>query len=103
MNEGQKGLSELVVSRGDASELLDTAEETLDEISVFVEMAVEGTWADTVGSGRNNSLSTLRNDRFDEGIRVVTLVCDNELGGLIFDQRSGERDIGDLPRGKNDP
>ena len=103
MNERHERLSELVVSRGDASELLDSVEETLDEIPVFVEMPVERTGIDSVGARRNDGLSPLGIDEFDKGIRVVTLVCHNERCCLIFDQSSSLRDIGNLPRGQDHP
>ena len=41
MNERQEGLGEFVVARGDASELLDATEETLDQIAALAEMPIE--------------------------------------------------------------
>jgi hypothetical protein len=41
-------------------------------------------------------LSALRHDRCDEGIRIVALVGDVELGRLILDQRRRLFDIGNL-------
>lgn len=95
-------MSELVVASGDAPELLDTVEETFDEVSVFVEMAVKCTGVETVGARRNDRLSTLRIDDFNKGIRVVSFVCDDKLGSLILDQCRSLRDIGNLSCGDND-
>jgi hypothetical protein len=41
MNERQEGLGEFVVTRGDASEMLETCEEALDQIASAVEMPIE--------------------------------------------------------------
>jgi hypothetical protein len=43
MTERQEGLGEFVVTRGDASELLDAAEEALDQVAALVDMLVERT------------------------------------------------------------
>ena len=103
MNERQERLGEFVVARGDASELLDTTEETLDQIAAFVDMPVERARIESVGARRNDGLSPLGVDDFDKGIRVVTLVCHDERCCLIFDQSSSLRDIGNLPRGQDHP
>ena len=98
MNERQKGFCELVVARGNTSELLDAAEESLDQIATLVEMPVERTGVDSVGARRDDRLGTLCRDCFDEGVRVVPLVGHNEFGRLSLDQGFGLLDIRDLPR-----
>ena len=103
MNERQEGFGEFVVARGDASELLDAAEETLDQVAALVEMPVERTWIEPIGTWRDNRLAVLRNDCCDEGIRIVALVGHDEFGWLILDQRLGLFDIRNLPRRENDP
>ena len=50
MNEHQERLGEFVVAGGDASELLDAVEETLDQIAAFVDMPVERSWGKPVGT-----------------------------------------------------
>ena len=103
MNERQERLGEFVVARGDASELLDTTEETLDQISAFVDMPVERARVESVGARGNNHLTALCGNGLGEGIRIVALVGHDEFGGLILDQRGSLLDIGDLTCGKNDP
>ena len=103
MNERQEGFGEFVVARGDASELLDTAEETLDQVAGLVDVPVERPRVETVGSWRDDRAAALRRDRFDEGIRIVALVGHNELGRLILDQCSRLFDVGHLTSGKNHP
>ena len=41
MDKRQERLGEFVVARGDASELLDPAEKTFDEVAIFVDMVIE--------------------------------------------------------------
>jgi hypothetical protein len=96
MNERQEGLGEFVVARGDASELLDAAEEALDQIAVLVDMPIERTRVDSVGAWRDDRLAALRGNCRHEGIRIVALVGHDELGGLILNQRGGLLDVGDL-------
>lgn len=102
MDERQEGLGEFVVARGDASELLDAVEETVDQIAVLVDMPIERTRIDSVGARRNDGLAALCRDDFDEGIRVVALVGHDKVGRLIFDQSGSVRDIGDLACREND-
>lgn len=103
MDERQEGFGEFVVARSDASELLDATEETLDQIAIFVEMPIERTRAEPIGTWRDHGLTALRGNLCDEDIRVVPLVGDDEACGLILDQRGGLVDIGDLSARENDP
>ena len=57
MNERQEGLGEFVVARGDASELLDATEETLDQVAALVEVSIERTWIEPIGTRRDNRLA----------------------------------------------
>ena len=103
MNERQEGFGEFVVTSGDASELLDTSEETFDQIAALVEVPIERTWVEPIGTRRDHRLAALSGDCFDEGIRVVALVGHNEFGRLPPDQGFGLLDIRDLPRRENHP
>jgi len=102
MNKGQERRSEFVVSSGNASELLETAEETLDQISIPIEMSVERAKNTAIGAWRDNCLSPLRFDGCYKGIGVVALVCDDKASGLIPDQRCSLIDVGDLSGRQND-
>ena len=103
MNERQEGFCKFVVSRGDASELLDASEETFDQIAALVDMPVERAWVESAGAWRDDRLATLRGNGCYEGIRVVALVGDDEFGQLILDQCRGVRDVGNLPCRENNP
>lgn len=103
MNERQKRFGEFVVSRGDASELLETSEEAFDQIAIAIEMPIELSRCTAIGSGRNHSLGARRCDPGDEVIGVVSLVGHNRLPGQILDQCRGVVDIGNLPGRENNP
>ncbi len=103
MNERQERLGELVIARGDAPELLDATEETLDQIAALVEMPIECARIEPIGTRRDNWLAALSGDCFDEVIRVVALVGHDKLGRLILDQSFGLFDIRNLTCRENDP
>lgn len=97
MDERQEGQGELVVARGDASELFDTGEETLDQVAVAVEMMVEGTGLESIGARRDHGLAALCRDCLNEGIGIVALVGNDKVGGCVLDQCLRLFDVGDLP------
>lgn len=103
MNERQKRLGEFVVSRGDAPEMLETGEEAFDQISIAIEMPVEGARRKPIGSGRNHRFGASRFDPGHEVIGVVPLVGHDRLTGQILDQCRGVVDIGDLSGRENHP
>ena len=96
MNERQKGVGELVVAGGNASELLDTVEEAFDQIAALVDMPVERTGGEAMGSRRDDRLTALFRYRRHEGIRVVALVGHDKPGALILDQGTRLIDVGYL-------
>lgn len=102
MNKGQERRSEFVVSGGNASELLETAEETLDQISIPIEMSIERAKYAAIGAWRDNRLSALRLDGCHKGVGVVALVGDDKASWLVLDQRSSLVDVCDLPGRQND-
>ena len=59
MNERQERLGEFVIASGDASEVLDTAEETFDQVAVLVDMAIEKSLIESVGARRDDRLAAL--------------------------------------------
>ena len=50
MNERQESVGKFVVACGDTSELLDTAEEALDQVAALVDVPVERSLVETIGS-----------------------------------------------------
>jgi len=59
MQEGVESIGEFVVSRGDATKLLEAIEESLDEISRLVAMPVDLARGIPVASRRDDGLSTV--------------------------------------------
>jgi hypothetical protein len=62
MNERQEGPGKFVLARGDASVLLDVTEEAFDQLAIFVEMPMEQTREEPVGTPRNHGLTALTHD-----------------------------------------
>lgn len=79
MHGSEEGRGELVVSGCNSPESLELTEETLDEVS----FAIEG----EVGFAFDTSAGVVRNDRgdsaplqgFDQGVGVVSLVCEKRF------------------------
>ena len=62
MNCGEEISCELVIARGDGAELLELAEEILDQVSRFIEMLVIRARALAIGAGGNEPpLKSCRN------------------------------------------
>ena len=65
---------------GDAAELFELAEETLDEIAAPVEFAIDGALDLDAALGRDMGLATCLSDEVDDGAAVVAAVGDERLG-----------------------
>ena len=102
MNERQKGRGKFVVLRGDASELLDAVEETLDQVAILVEVPIELARVEAIGARRDDRLAALGHDQGGEGIRIVGLVGGDVGGRLILDQGCRLLDVGPLSGREND-
>ena len=74
MNSGQEIPGELVVSGGEAPEVLEPAKAALDDISAFVGAFVEAMDDDTVGLIRNDGLGAAPNDFATKIIAVIPFV-----------------------------
>jgi hypothetical protein len=74
MSERQERGCKFVVTRGDASELLETCKEALDQIASAIEMPVEVSGRQTIGSGWNHRFAPPCFDLGDEVIGIVALV-----------------------------
>jgi len=103
MQEGVESIGEFVVSRGEAAELFETIEESLDEISRLVAMPVDFAWRIPVAARWDDGLSTGSLDDFNQGIAVVTLVGDDRLGRDGVDQGGALGDVGHLASGQDQP
>ena len=103
MDERQKRGSQFVVSSGDTPEMFDASEEALDQIAVFVELAIEVSLNQPIGTRRDNGLRTGRFDFRNEVIGIVALVGDDGLCWQVLDGLGRTVDVGNLSRRENDP
>jgi|SRR6185312_7245504 len=101
MNSGQEIPSELVVSGGDAPEVLEPAEAALDNISAFVGTFVEAMDDDTVGFIGDYGLGAAANDFGTKAVAIIALVGDERAHGWGERQNIGRSsDIGILAWGQ---
>lgn len=71
--------SQLVIARGEATELLQAREQVLDQMARPIAMRVEGSRAAPIRTRRNDGLGTGLFDGLNQRIRVVSLVGDDDL------------------------
>jgi hypothetical protein len=97
MNSGQKIPCELVISRGDAPEVLEPAKAAFDDISAFVGAFVEAIDDDTVRFIGDYGLGATTNDFAAKLVAVIPFVGEERAHGWRERQDIGSRsDIGIL-------
>lgn len=101
MNSGQEIPGELVISCGDAAEVLEPAEAAFDDISAFVGTFIEAMDGDTVGFVGNDRLGAVMNDFGAKVVTVVSFVCKKRAHGWSERQNIGRSsDVGILTWGQ---
>jgi len=101
MNSGQEIPGELVVSGGDATEVLEPAEAAFDDISAFVGAFVEAMDDDAVGFVGDDGLGAATYDFAAKVVAVIPFVGEERAHGRRERQNIGRRrDIGILARGQ---
>ena len=90
MDHGEEVLGELVVTGGDATEVLELAEEAFDQIAVTVERLAEAGFPFAIGFGRDVGHRALRLDQIADAIGVISLVGEND-GARIETIKQAER------------
>ena len=97
MNSGQKITGELVISRGDAPEVLEPAKAAFDDISAFVGAFVEAMDDDTVRFIGDYGLGATTNDFAAKLVAIIPFVGEEHAHGWRERQDIGSRsDIGIL-------
>ncbi|AHY52411.1 hypothetical protein M2171_008673 [Bradyrhizobium japonicum USDA 38] len=97
MNSGQKITGELVISRGDAPEVLEPAKAAFDDISSFVGAFVEAMDDDTVRFIGDYGLGATTNDCAAKLVAIIPFVGEEHAHGWRERQDIGSRsDIGIL-------
>ncbi|MCP1759883.1 hypothetical protein J2S85_001013 [Bradyrhizobium japonicum] len=95
MNSGQKITGELVISRGDAPEVLEPAKAAFDDISSFVGAFVEAMDDDTVRFIGDYGLGATTNDCAAKLVAIIPFVGEEHAHGWRERQDIGSRsDIG---------
>jgi hypothetical protein len=101
MNSGQEIPGELVISRGDAPEVLEPAKAAFDDISAFVGAFVEAMDGDTVGFIGDDGLCAAPNDFAAKLVAVIPFVGEERAHGWGERQDIGRRsNIGVLTWGQ---
>ena len=101
MNSGQEIPSELVISCGDAAEVLQPAKAAFDDISAFVGAFVETMDDNTVGFIGNDGLGAVSSDFGAKVVTVVPFVCEKRAHGWCERQNIGRSsDVGILTWGQ---
>ena len=93
MNSCQEIPGELVVSGGDAPEVLEPAKASLDDISAFVGALVEVMDHNTVGFVRDDGLCAATNDFAAKVIAVIPFIGEERAHGRRDRQNSGAATI----------
>jgi hypothetical protein len=101
MNSGQEVPCELVISCGDAAEVLEPAKAAFDDISAFVGALVEAVDDDTVGFIGNDGLGAVTSNFGAKVVTVVPFVCEKRAHGWCERQNIGRgSDVGILAWGQ---
>ena len=101
MDGGKEVPGGFVVARGDGTELLEFAEEILDQVALFVEFAIEFARRQAVWSGRDYGGFASRRQRVeDSAIGIEGAICDQQVGGHMRQQRISPGQVVRLSRGQ---
>ncbi len=82
MDHGEEVLGEFVVSGGDAAEVLDLAEEALDEVALAIEHLAETGFPFAIGFGRDVWHRALRLDQIADPVGVISFVGQDDGAGI---------------------
>ena len=103
MDAGEKVSGSLIVAGGDCSELLEPADEILDEMAGFVQVFVEIALGLAVALGRDHGGLAGRQERFDYAlIGIECFVGQHGIGFHLREKRVGTFEIMRLARGQED-
>nr|DAG73331.1 MAG TPA: hypothetical protein [Bacteriophage sp.] len=80
LNSAKKGAGQLVISRGDGSELLEIVGETFDQIAFAIECEIGVSWLDPICLWRNHRRDLAAVQMVDEGVGIVSLVRKKSFG-----------------------
>jgi hypothetical protein len=88
-----------VVAGGDGTELFEFAEEILDQVTLFVEFAIELARRQAVWSRRDyGGFASRRQEVEYSAIGIEGAICDQQVGGHMRQQRIGPDQVVRLSR-----
>jgi hypothetical protein len=90
LGHGKEVLREFVIAGGDAPEVLELAEEALDQIAFAVEHLAEARFPFAIGFGRDVGNRALRLDQVSYAIGVISFVGEDD-GSRIETVKQAER------------
>jgi hypothetical protein len=102
MDHGGEALIGLVGAHGDAFELLELAEEVLDEMPPFVHLFVDGERLCAARMLGDDDLGAARVEFGDDGVAVERLVGDQRVEGQSLDERRHAHRVEALSRQKHE-
>ena len=80
MDGGEEVSGELIEARGDTSEVLELAEEALDEVALPIDLGIDGSLDLSVPLGGNAGHTACCRDQINDGAGIVSPVSDENLG-----------------------
>lgn len=103
MDGGQEIPGGFVVARRDCAELLEFAEEILDQVALFVEFAIELAGCQAVWSRRDYGRFASRRQWVEyAAIGIKGAICDQQVGGHMRQQRISPGQVVRLSRGQQE-
>lgn len=102
MDRREEGSGKLVIAGCDGAEAFEFAEEAFDKVPLSIEGEVGLAFYETVGLGRNDGGDSAFDQDFNQGIGIVSLVCEEGFRIDLLKQRFGLTEIGGLSRRERD-
>ena len=104
MDHREEVLSELVVTGGDAAEVLQLAEEALYQVALTIEHLAEAGFPFAIGFGRDIGNRALRLDQIADAIGVIGLIGQNDCASIeTIKQAEGGGAVVGLAGGQAEP
>lgn len=91
------------VVAGEASEVLETTEASLDLVAMFVDAGIVRDRDPSVAPGGDDCRGVHGRDLVPQGISIIRFIGENCLGALAFEQIGGRGDVARLPGRDSEP
>ena len=98
MDRRKECAGKFVIAGCDGPEAFEFAEKAFDKVPFTIESEVGLALYEAVGLGWNDGGNSAPDQGFNQGIGIVSLVCEEGLGIDLFKQRFGLTEVRGLPR-----